>query len=79
VSAVLLALFFIAFVGPLPRKSSTVRATAIWQTLADWANFDESATWQAIAAELRAQFATSIQVDIWGPSPVAPEPLRPGS
>jgi heme-degrading monooxygenase HmoA len=56
--------------------SPHVRATTVWQTMADWANFDGSATWQAIAAELRGQFGTNISIEIWGPSPVAPEAIR---
>ena len=55
-----------------------VRATSVWKTMADWGNFDESATWQALKAELLDQYAQNLSVDIWGPSPVVPEPLRPG-
>jgi heme-degrading monooxygenase HmoA len=58
--------------------SPYVRARTVWQTMADWANFAGSATWQAMSAELRSQFGTNISVEIWGPSPVTPEPIRPG-
>ena len=53
-----------------------VRITIIWETLADWASFAESRERQALDAELDA-FATNIDVELWGPSPVAPEPIRP--
>ena len=55
-----------------------VRATSVWKRMADWGNFDESATWKALKAELLDQYAQNLSVDIWGPSPVVPEPLRPG-
>jgi len=55
-----------------------VRATSVWNTMADWGAFDESAAWQALKDELLDQYAQNMSVDIWGPSPVVPEPLRPG-
>ena len=58
--------------------SPQVRTTSVFKTMTDWVNFAESAGWLAIKAELSDQFATNICVDIWGPSPVVPEPLRPG-
>jgi hypothetical protein len=57
--------------------SPLARTTVLWQTLADWAKFAESAENQAILSELR-KFATNIRTELWGPSPVVPEPLRPG-
>jgi len=56
--------------------SPKVRLTTVWQTLGDWANFSQSAAWQAIEAELLT-FTTNASTEIWGPSPVVPEPLRP--
>jgi hypothetical protein len=58
--------------------SPQVRTTSVFKTMADWGNFAESAEWAALKAELSDQYATNISVDIWGPSPVVPEPLRPG-
>jgi len=57
--------------------SPQVRTTSVFKTVADWANFSESAEWLALKAELSDQHATNISFDIWGPSPVVPEPLRP--
>jgi len=54
-----------------------VRATTVWKSLADWANYNESAEWQGLWNEMLA-FATNVSVELWGPSPVLPEPLRPG-
>lgn len=57
--------------------SPQVRATYVWQTLADWAHFAESHEWQALLSELHGSLGTNIVVEIWGPSPVAPESIRP--
>jgi heme-degrading monooxygenase HmoA len=45
--------------------SPQVRSTSVFKTLADWANFNDSVEWRD-------------RVEIWGPSPVLPEPVRPG-
>ena len=57
--------------------SPQVRSTAVWQSFADWAKYAESDEWQSLDAEFRS-FAINIRIEIWGPSPVLPEPLRPG-
>ena len=53
-----------------------VRVSVMWKSLADWARFAESDVWHSLEAECRS-FATNIRVELWGPSPVMPEPLRP--
>ena len=57
--------------------SPQVRLALVWQTLADWAKFAESPERQKLDSEL-LKFATKIGVELWGPSPATPEPLRPG-
>ena len=57
--------------------SPQVRSTAVYRTLADWAGFTDSDEWRHLEAELR-NFATNIRVEVWGPSPVLPDPVRPG-
>ena len=54
-----------------------VRSTSVWKKLADWSNFFESDSWKKLETELRSKFAHNVQVEIWGPSPIVPEPLRP--
>jgi len=56
--------------------SPQVRLTLVWQTLADWGKFAESPARQKLESEL-LKFATNIDIELWGPSPVVPEPLRP--
>jgi hypothetical protein len=56
--------------------SPQVRATTVFQTLVDWSKFIDTDEWRTIEEELRA-FATDILVEVWGPSPVLPEPVRP--
>ena len=50
------------------------RTSTDWQTMADWTRFVEG-LWQHVEAELRT-YATNIGVELWGPSPINPEPLR---
>lgn len=57
--------------------SPQVRVTHVWNSLADWANFVDSIESRTIDAEF-GTFVTNINLQIWGPSPVMPEPLRPG-
>ncbi len=52
------------------------RVTIEWQSMADLEKFLLGA-WQPVEAELRTM-ATNIRWEYWGPSPVVPEPLRPG-
>jgi heme-degrading monooxygenase HmoA len=57
--------------------SPFVRSISVWKSLADWQRFFESPGWQACEVDLRGKFAAKLKIEIWGPSPVAPEPLRP--
>lgn len=58
--------------------SPHVRATYVWQSLVDWANYQQTDEWQALMPRLN-EYATHVEVQVWGPSPVMPESLRPGS
>lgn len=57
--------------------SPYIRATTVWKNPSDWSRFTESNEWIKIEEELRAKFAENIKVNIWGPSPVVPKPLKP--
>jgi hypothetical protein len=52
-----------------------VRIASSWQTVADWGNFTQGA-WGPLDVELRS-YATNIKSELWGPSPLTPEPFRP--
>lgn len=57
--------------------SPQVRIVQVWNTLADWARLCESDEWKELDAQFRG-FATNIRYEAWGPSPVTPDPIRPG-
>ena len=50
-----------------------------WDSLASWLKYVESEDYAAIVSGLRAAGCTEIEAEIWGASPVVPEPLRPPS
>ncbi len=54
-----------------------VRFTTVWESLVDWARFNESREWQDAWAEMNP-YLTDVVLEIWGPSPIVPEPMRPG-
>jgi heme-degrading monooxygenase HmoA len=56
--------------------SPQVRITTVWRSLSDWAKFWEAKELAELEAKRRT-FATNIHVEIWGPSPVTPKPIRP--
>ena len=57
--------------------SPQVRSTTVWQSLSDWAKFRGTKEWAEVNAKFRT-FVTNYHVEIWGPSPLVPKPLRPG-
>ncbi len=56
--------------------SPHVRRTSVWRSLADWAALAQEPEFQQLTAEFRT-FVTKLEVQIWGPSPLVPEPLKP--
>jgi len=56
--------------------SPQVRIVTVWKSGADWAKFGEGA-WRPLESEL-LKFATNLKAELWGPSALVPEPLRPG-
>lgn len=51
------------------------RTVSVWQSISDWAAFNEG-QWAPLDQQLR-KMATNLKVELWGPSPVMPEPVRP--
>jgi len=58
--------------------SPQVRLTTIWDTLADWAKFAESAERQVLESELLT-FTNNINIELWGPSQIVSEPIKPNN
>jgi heme-degrading monooxygenase HmoA len=57
--------------------SPEVLILLVWETLADWNKFEIKKEWAALKAEVTDAYATNMTIQVWGPSPIAPEPLRP--
>jgi heme-degrading monooxygenase HmoA len=56
--------------------SPQVRATSVWQSLADWEATREHEELVALEVESR-RHVTNMSVEIWEPSPLLTQPLRP--
>ncbi len=57
--------------------ASQIVVTYEFADLATWAAFYAHEDVQKVLDELRT-LATNVSHEIWGPSPVVPEPIRPG-
>jgi len=58
--------------------SPNVRRTSVWKSFAHYAALVEHPEFQKINVEFRT-FVTNLDIVIWGPSPLIPEPIRPES
>lgn len=56
--------------------SPHVRRTSIWKSLKHWAALAQQPEFQDVTAEFR-KYVTNLQVTLWGPSPLLPEPIKP--
>ena len=57
--------------------SSQIASTWEFADMAAWAAWSSSADVQKLQSELH-QFALDLTIEVWGPSPVVPVPIRPG-
>jgi hypothetical protein len=48
-----------------------------WETVADWNRFEFTKEWTTLIEELKKSYVINMKSQLWGPSPIAPEPLRP--
>lgn len=55
--------------------SPHVRTAVVWEDLSAWARFAESETGRTMMEQF-LPFVTHVQTELWGPSPVLPEPIR---
>ena len=55
--------------------SPQVRRTSVWESLMHWAAVTQTQEYQNLMAEFRL-YVTNLDVQLWGPSPLAPEPVR---
>ena len=56
--------------------SPQVRRTSVWKSLLHWAAIAQTPEFQDITAEFRT-FVTNLDVQLWGPSPLTPSPIKP--
>ncbi|MCB0729481.1 MAG: antibiotic biosynthesis monooxygenase [Ignavibacteriae bacterium] len=56
--------------------SPHVRRTSVWESMEDWARFAETNEFQKVTHEFR-KYVTHMEVNLWGPSPYVPEPIKP--
>ena len=61
---------------PVTGNTETV-ITYEFPDLSAWAKWRESAEVQAVTDEMRP-FVSDLVIELWGPSPVVPAPIRPG-
>ncbi|MCA9757360.1 MAG: antibiotic biosynthesis monooxygenase [Candidatus Eisenbacteria bacterium] len=52
-----------------------VRRTSVWESLAHWAALAQDPEFQELTAEFR-MYVTNVEVQMWGPSPLVPHPIR---
>jgi hypothetical protein len=57
--------------------SSQIVATVEFANMGDWAAWHSHETIQQILVEMRT-VAINLTSELWGPSPMTPEPVRPG-
>ena len=57
--------------------SRSVATTVSFADLADWQAWYESDAVQTIIVEM-ASVTLNLETELWGPSPVLPQPIRPG-
>jgi quinol monooxygenase YgiN len=55
--------------------SPQVRRTSVWENLEFWAKLAQTPEFQKITTEFSG-FVTNLDVQIWGPSPLTPEPIK---
>lgn len=61
------------------RTTPQIMVHTEWDSLASWLKYLESEDYATFAADLRAVGCTNISAQVWGASPVIPEPLKPPS
>jgi hypothetical protein len=48
-----------------------------WESMADWNRCEFTKEWITLTEELKKSFVTNMKFQVWGPSTIAPEPLKP--
>lgn len=59
------------------KESPAVLVTGVWKSMEEWTKFSQSESWNSLVDTLQTTFATNVRIEVWGPSPFLPDPLRP--
>jgi len=59
------------------KESPGVLVIGLWESLEDWTKFSQSEGWYSLTNTLQNTFAANLRIEVWGPSPFLPQPLRP--
>lgn len=59
------------------KEKQGVLVVGVWEKLEDWTEFSQSEGWKSFITPLENTLATNIQIEVWGPSPLTPTPLKP--
>ena len=57
--------------------SPQVMIVLSWESVADWNKFESTKDWTILIEEMKKTFVLDMKSQVWGPSPIAPEPLKP--
>jgi hypothetical protein len=59
------------------KESPAVLVTGVWNNPENWTKFSQSEPWESLINTLQNTFAINLRIEVWGPSPFMPVPLRP--
>lgn len=59
------------------KENQEVLVVGVWEKLEDWTEFSQNEGWKSFITPLESTFATNVHIEIWGPSPLIPAPLKP--
>lgn len=60
------------------KGSPLVRRTGVFRSVEEWEALESNPDFQALTARFD-DYVTNLQVQVWGPSPLVPKPIRPES
>jgi hypothetical protein len=59
------------------KENPGVLVVGLWEKMEDWEEFSQTEGWLSLIHTLQSSFAANLRVEVWGPSPLIPAPIRP--